>query len=422
MEDLIEDLQWRGMVQDIIPNTSEHFESGNRRIYVGFDPTADSLHVGHLVSIMLLKHFKKRGHRCIALVGGATAMIGDPSGKSQERNLLESITISDNIKGIEKQLEHLLGDVPVFNNKYWFRDITFLDFIRDIGKHITISYMMNKASVKKRLESENGLSFTEFTYQLVQGYDFLHLFQNHGCTAQIGGSDQWGNMTTGTELIKRVDGGDAFGFTCPLVTKADGEKFGKTESGTIWLDAEKTSPYKFFQFWLNVKDDEAEKFIKIFTTLERDAIEEIISQHNENRSKKKLQRILAMEVTSMVHSNFLANQADKSSNILFGSDPITMLETIDEKLFNEVLEGVDKFNIHNGSEYDLPLLDLLTSGTNFKIFKSKRELRDLINANAVLINNNKLTLESNIKDFEKLRENKFLIKRGKKKFFLIELV
>ncbi len=420
---LIEELQWRGMIQDIIPDTDKHFKENKVTAYVGFDPTADSLHVGHLVSIMLLKHLEKHGHKAMALIGGATGMIGDPSGKSKERNLLEKNTIDFNVECLVKQFKHLLSsESQIVNNKSWFQNINFLDFIRDIGKHIPVSYMMNKASVKSRIDSEQGMSFTEFTYQLVQGYDFLHLFEQYECTTQIGGSDQWGNMTTGTELIRKVNGGNAFGFTCPLLTKENGEKFGKTESGAIWLDSNKTSPYKFFQFWLNVKDDDAEKYIKIFTTIEKDAIEEIISQHNENRGKKKLQRLLAMEVTTMVHSRFLANQAEKSSKILFGDNTIDMLDIIGDKLFDEVLEGIDRFEIKKGTQNDVSFLDLFTSGTNFKFFKSKRELRDLLGSNAISINDKKVNLDSNIDDFDILRGNKFLIKRGKKKFFLLELV
>jgi tyrosyl-tRNA synthetase len=418
---LIEELQWRGMIHDMIPETEEHFNTGIRRAYVGFDPTGDSLHVGHLVSVMLLRHLVKHGHKGLALVGGATGMIGDPSGKSKERNLLDNFTISDNVKSIENQLDMLLTDVPIFNNKDWFHDFRFLDFIRDVGKHIPLSYMLNKTSVKKRIESESGISFTEFTYQLVQGYDFLHLHTNHNCTVQIGGSDQWGNMTTGTEMIRRIEGKEGFGFTCPLVTKADGTKFGKTESGAIWLDPKKTSPYKFYQFWLNTRDEDAEKYIKYFTMLSKEEIEDTINVHNQDRGQRFLQKTLANEVTAFVHSISTANLVRNTSNVLFSDSVVEELCRVEDWLFDDIFDGVDRLQIETDKFYDsLNLVDMMTE---LGVFKSKREAREIISAGGFYINNEKvegIDNESYVWDF--IKGKYLLLKRGKKKMFLLELV
>lgn len=416
---LIEELKWRGMLHDIIPETEEHFNTGIRRAYVGFDPTADSLHIGHLVSIMLLKHLKKHGHNGIALIGGATAMIGDPSGKSEERNLLDNTTISDNIKGITTQFENILGDIPIFNNKDWFHNFNFLDFIRDIGKHISIGYMMGKASVKSRIESEAGLSFTEFTYQLVQGYDFLHLFQGHNCTVQIGGADQWGNMTTGTELIRRVEQGKAFGFTCPLITKADGTKFGKTESGSVWLDEKKTSPYHFFQFWMNVSDVDAEKYIKIFTMLSKEEIEDTINIHNQDRGSRFLQKTLAGEVTAMVHGIDTTNHVMEATKILFSDNVIEKLNTIEDWLFEDIFEGVDRIQTSMEELLNTNIVDLLVDN---KVYKSKREAREMIQGGGFYINKEKHTTLENVVGVELIKNKFVLLQKGKKKYILLEIV
>ncbi|MEC8831559.1 MAG: tyrosine--tRNA ligase, partial [Bacteroidota bacterium] len=344
-KNFVQELQWRGMVHDVMPGAEEHLMEEMRAAYVGIDPTADSLHIGHLVGVMMLKHFQLAGHKPYALVGGATGMIGDPSGKSAERNLLDEKTLRHNEDALKEQLSRFLDfesgeeNAAVLVNKYdWMKNFSFLEFIRDVGKHITVNYMMAKDSVKKRLSSDakEGMSFTEFTYQLVQGYDFLYLYQNHNCSLQMGGSDQWGNITTGTELIRRVGGGKGFALTCPLITKADGTKFGKTEGGNIWLDAERTSPYKFYQYWLNTSDEDAEKYIKIFTFLSKDEIENLVAEHKEAPHMRALQKKLAEEVTVMVHSQEDLDNAIKASNILFGKSTSEDLKQLNEKTFMDV--------------------------------------------------------------------------------------
>ncbi len=354
MKNFVEELKWRGMIQDIMPGTEEKLMEGPQAAYVGIDPTADSLHIGHLVSVMILKHFQECGHKPFALVGGATGMIGDPSMKSAERNLLDEAALRHNVECLKAQLARFLdfdSDAPnaaeLVNNYDWMKDYTFINFIRDIGKHITVNYMMAKDSVKKRLsrESSEGMSFTEFSYQLMQGYDFYWLWKNRGCVLQLGGSDQWGNITTGTELIRRMDGGEAFALTCPLIRKkADGTKFGKTEKGNIWLDPEKTSPYEFYQFWLNVSDADAESYIRIFTMLDRETIESLIAEHREDPGQRKLQKVLAKEVTIMCHGEAEYEKAVSASQMLFGNATSEALRALDEKTFLAVFDGVPTFS------------------------------------------------------------------------------
>ncbi|HDZ13270.1 MAG TPA: tyrosine--tRNA ligase, partial [Pricia sp.] len=347
LSNFIQELQWRGMLHDVMPGTEEHLLEEMRSAYMGIDPTADSLHIGHLVGVMLLRHFQLAGHKPYALIGGATGMIGDPSGKSAERNLLDEATLRHNQQALKEQLSRFLdfdndekNAAVLVNNYDWMKNFSFLDFIRDVGKHITVNYMMAKDSVKKRLSSEakEGMSFTEFTYQMVQGYDFLHLYQNHGCSLQMGGSDQWGNITTGTEMIRRIGNGKGYALTCPLITKADGTKFGKTEGGNIWLDAERTSPYRFYQYWLNVSDEDADKYIKIFTFLTKPEIDALISEHHESPHLRILQKRLAEEITVMVHSRDDLDNAIKASNILFGKSTSEDLKKLDEKTFLDVFD------------------------------------------------------------------------------------
>ncbi|NDW17684.1 tyrosine--tRNA ligase [Dysgonomonas sp. 216] len=419
----VEELKWRGMIHDMMPGTEEQLQKELTSAYVGIDPTADSLHIGHLVSVMMLKHFQRAGHRPIALVGGATGMIGDPSGKSLERNLLDEETLRHNQDAIKKQLAKFLdfeSTAPnaalMVNNYDWMKDITFLGFIKDIGKHITVNYMMSKDSVKKRFSGEGeGMSFTEFTYQLVQGYDYLHLFSNFGCKLQMGGSDQWGNITTGTELIRRKVGGEAFGLVCPLITKADGGKFGKTESGNVWLDRRYTSPYKFYQFWLNVSDDDAEKYIKIFTALSKEEIEGLVAEQKAAPHLRPLQKRLAQEVTVMVHSQEDFENAVKASELLFGKS----LPAIDNETFLEVFEGVPQFEVSdNDIELGVKAIDLLTEKT--AVFPSKGEMRKLVQSGGVSINKNRLEDTEEVIDSSYLINNKFiLIQRGKKNYYLI---
>ncbi|MFY9592186.1 MAG: tyrosine--tRNA ligase, partial [Bacteroidales bacterium] len=382
----VEELEWRGMIHDMMPGTKELFEKEFVSAYVGIDPTADSLHIGHLVSVMMLKHLQVAGHRPIALLGGATGMIGDPSGKSQERNLLDEKTLRHNQEAIKKQLAKFLDfDTPaktqavLVNNYDWMSKFSFLEFIRDVGKHITVNYMMAKDSVKKRIsgEEKSGMSFTEFSYQLVQGYDFLHLYKEYNCKLQMGGSDQWGNITTGTELIRRKEQGEAFALTCPLITKADGGKFGKTETGNVWLDQERTSPYAFYQFWLNVADEEAEKYIKIFTLLPKNEINELIKQHKESPHLRILQKKLAEEITVMVHSRKDYEDALEASTILFGNATSDVLKKLDEKTFLSVFDGVPLFNVEKSIiEKGIDIYELLCVNTD--IFPSKSELRRTI--------------------------------------------
>jgi tyrosyl-tRNA synthetase len=424
----IEELEWRGMIHTVMPGTDEQLKKEMTSAYVGIDPTADSLHIGHLVSVMMLKHFQRAGHKPIALVGGATGMIGDPSGKSAERNLLDEAALRHNQDCIKAQLEKFLdftSNAPnaaeLVNNYDWMKDYTFLDFIRDIGKHLTVNYMMAKESVKKRLSSESnvGMSFTEFSYQLLQGFDFLHLYQSKNCKLQMGGSDQWGNITTGTELIRRKTGGEAFALVCPLITKADGGKFGKTESGNVWLDRRYTSPYKFYQFWLNVSDADAEKYIKIFTAIEKEEIETLTVEHSQAPHLRLLQKRLAQEVTILVHSVEDFQAAVDASNILFGNATSDALKKLDEDTLLAVFEGVPQFTISKAVlESGVKAIDLLTDGA--AVFPSKGEMRKLVQSGGVAINKEKLENQDEILTSAKLLNNKYiLVQKGKKNYFLL---
>ena len=425
---LVEELRWRGMIHEIMPGTEEQLQKELTSGYVGIDPTADSLHIGHLVGVMILKHFQRAGHRPIALIGGATGMIGDPSMKSAERNLLDEGTLRHNQESLKKQLAKFLdfeSDKPnaalLVNNYDWMKDFSFLNFIRDIGKHITVNYMMSKDSVKKRLngESSEGMSFTEFSYQLMQGYDFLHLYQTLGCRIQMGGSDQWGNITTGTELIRRKAGGEAFALVCPLITKADGTKFGKTESGNVWLDRRYTSPYKFYQFWLNVSDEDAEKYIKIFTALDKEEIEGLVVEQKAAPHLRALQKRLAKEITIMVHSEEDYNQAVEASNILFGNATADALKKLDEETFLQVFEGVPTFDISKDELAEgIKAVDLLTEKA--AVFPSKGEMRKTVQAGGVMINKEKLENFDNAIDASSLIAGKYIIaQKGKKNYFLL---
>jgi tyrosyl-tRNA synthetase len=424
----VKELKWRGMIHDIMPGTEELLKKEKTSGYIGFDPTADSLHIGHMVQVMLLVHFQRSGHTPIALVGGATGMIGDPSGKSEERNLLDEPSLRKNQEAIKKQLSKFLdfqsdteNRAVMVNNYDWMKDYSFLDFIRDIGKHITVNYMMSKDSVKKRIgsESKEGMSFTEFSYQLVQGTDFLHLFNKFNCKLQMGGSDQWGNIVTGTELIRRKAGGEAFALTCPLITKSDGSKFGKTESGNVWLDPEKTSPYHFYQFWLNVSDEDAAKYIKIFTILPQEEIEKIISEHDKAPHERILQKRLAEEVTVMVHSRSEYEGAVEASQILFGKGTTESLKKMSENTFLSVFEGVPVFDIK--MEFLLKgvtVADLCTEHSH--VFASKGELRRLVQGGGFSINKEKIANPEKILTSESLLNKKYLLlQKGKKNYFLI---
>ena len=424
----VEELKWRGMIHDIMPGTEEHLQKGMTSAYIGFDPTADSLHIGHLVGIMILKHFQRAGHRPIALVGGATGMIGDPSMKSQERNLLDENTLRHNQEAIKMQLSKFLdfeNDIPnkavLVNNYDWTKDYSFLNFIRDIGKYITVNYMMSKDSVKKRLSSESneGMSFTEFSYQLLQGYDFLFLYENYGCCLQMGGSDQWGNITTGTELIRKKANGDAFALTCPLITKADGGKFGKTEKGNIWLDKRYTSPYNFYQFWLNVRDDDAEKFIKIFTALDREEIELLVEEQKATPHLRPLQKRLAKEVTLMVHSQEEYDEAVEASQILFGDSTSEILKKLDEATLLDVFSGVAQYEISKKElAAGIKAVELLTDKA--AVFPSKGEMRKMVQNGGVGINKEKLMhADANIDLSYLLGEKYILVKKGRKYYFLL---
>ncbi|MGD0582954.1 MAG: tyrosine--tRNA ligase [Bacteroidales bacterium] len=427
----VEELKWRGMIHDIMPGTEEMLKREKTTGYIGFDPTADSLHIGHMVQVMLLVHFQRAGHTPVALVGGATGMIGDPSGKAEERSLLDEETLRKNQDGIKRQLSRFLdfnSDAPnraiMVNNYDWMKDYSFLDFIRDIGKHVTVNYMMAKDSVKKRLGSEarEGMSFTEFSYQLVQGTDFLFLYNNYNCRLQMGGSDQWGNIVTGTELIRRKSGGEAFALTCPLITKSDGSKFGKTESGNVWLDPEKTSPYKFYQFWLNVSDEDAEKYIKIFTILDQKAIEVIISDHRLNPQERILQKKLAEEVTVMVHSREEYNSAVEASQILFGKGTTDSLQKMNENTFLSVFEGVPMFDVNKKLiSGGVSLSDLCAVHT--QIFPSKGEMRRVVQGGGLSINREKVENPDMKIGTDTLLNGKYiLIQKGKKNYFLIRAV
>lgn len=426
----IEEIKWRGMLQDIMPGTDEQLNIEMTSAYIGFDPTSDSLHIGSLAPIMLLKHFQLAGHKPFVLVGGATGMIGDPSGKSEERNLLDEESLHKNQEGIKKQLSKFLNfdsgaanDAVMVNNYDWMKDFSFLAFIRDIGKHITVNYMMAKDSVKKRFGDTNneaeGMSFTEFTYQLVQGYDFLHLYQNNNCKLQMGGSDQWGNITTGTELIRRIANGKAFALTTPLIKKADGTKFGKTEQGNVWLDSDKTSPYAFYQFWLNTSDADAEAYIKVFTLLDKQSIGNVIEQHKQNASQRLLQKTLAREITTMVHSADDYEIALKASEILFGKATFETMSSIDEKTFLSVFDGVPTFRISaDALKAGINILDLLTTETN--VFASKGELRRLMKENGLSINKQKeQNQERFVSEGDFIRRKYLMIGKGKTNLYLI---
>ncbi len=427
----VDELKWRGMIHDIMPGTEELLSKEKTSGYIGFDPTADSLHIGHMVQVMLLVHFQRAGHTPIALVGGATGMIGDPSGKSEERNLLDEVTLRKNQDAIKKQLSHFLdfqsdrsNRALMVNNYDWMKEYSFLQFIREIGKHITVNYMMSKDSVKKRIgsESKEGMSFTEFSYQLVQGTDFLHLFNSHGCKLQMGGSDQWGNIVTGTELIRRKAGGEAYALTCPLITKADGSKFGKTESGNVWLDPEKTTPYQFYQFWLNVSDEDAARYIRIFTILGKEEIDNIINEHNKAPHERLLQRRLAEEVTVMVHSREDYEGAVEASQILFGKGTTESLKKMNESTFLSVFEGVPVFDVGRSTiESGVTIADLCAGHT--QVFPSKGELRRLVQGGGLSINKAKVENPDEKIGSESLLNDKYLlVQKGKKNYFLIKII
>ena len=424
----IEELTWRGMIHQMMPGTDEQLKKEMTTAYLGIDPTADSLHIGHLVGVMILKHFQRSGHKPIALVGGATGMIGDPSMKSQERKLLDEETLRHNQECIKRQLAKFLdfdSDAPnaaeLVNNYDWMKNFSFLDFIRDVGKHITVNYMMAKDSVKKRLsgDSQQGMSFTEFSYQLVQGYDFLNLYREKNCRLQLGGSDQWGNITTGTELIRRTDGGEAFALTCPLITKADGKKFGKTESGNVWLDPKRTSPYKFYQFWLNVSDEDAEKYIKIFTMLTKEEVAALVAEQAENPGLRPIQKRLAKEITIMVHSEADYEAAVEASQILFSNKAQEILHKIDEDTLLSVFEGVPQFEVEKSViEAGVPLVNLLTD--NAAVFASKGEMRKLTQGGGVLVNKEKVSDPNMTIDASHLLNGKYILaQRGKKNYYLV---
>ncbi|WP_251620887.1 tyrosine--tRNA ligase [Odoribacter lunatus] len=423
----VEELKWRGMIHDIMPGTEEQLAKGQTTAYVGIDPTADSLHVGHLVSVMMMKHFQLAGHKPIFIIGGATGMIGDPSGKSQERNLLDEETIHKNMEAIKKQLSRFIdfnssasNAAVMLNNYDWMKEFSFLGFIRDIGKHITVNYMMAKDSVKKRLgaEAAQGMSFTEFTYQLVQGYDFLHLRKNHDCMLQMGGSDQWGNITTGVELIRRKEGLDAYALTWPLMTKSDGKKFGKTESGNIWLDPQRTSPYKFYQFWLNTSDEDAARYIKIFTILPPAEINALIAEHAEAPHLRKLQKTLAKEITCLIHGQEAFDSALEASQILFGNATSDTLRKIDEATFLAVFEGVPQFEISKTDlEAGIQIVDFLATQT--AVMPSKGEARRALKANSISINKEKVGEDTVVRTSDLIDGKYILAQSGKKNYFLV---
>jgi len=426
----VEELEWRGMLHDIMPETENHLNQGPTSAYIGFDPTADSLHIGSLVQILILMHFQRTGHQPIALVGGATGMIGDPSGKSDERNLLDSVALEKNIAGIKAQLERFLdfsstaaNPALLVNNFDWMKDYSLIDFSRDIGKHITVNYMMAKDSVKKRLGSESqvGMSFTEFTYQLLQGYDFLHLYKNYNCTLQMGGSDQWGNITTGTELVRRKAGGKAYAITCPLITKADGTKFGKTEGGNIWLDKNRTSPYKFYQYWLNASDVDAENYIKIFTFLTRDEIEALIAEHKETPHLRLLQKRIAEEVTVLVHSKEDLENAQRASQILFGKSTSEDLMQLDNATFLDVFDGVPQAQMEKSSlEEGVDVIAALAG--EGKLLKSNGEARRALKENSISVNKIKVNDQKKIVSADLINDRYILLQRGKKSYFVLEFV
>ncbi len=424
----VEELKWRGMIHQMMPGTEEQLQKEMTAAYVGIDPTADSLHIGHLVSVMMLRHFQRAGHKPIALIGGATGMIGDPSMKSQERNLLDEATLRHNQNAIKAQLSRFLdfesdaaNAAELVNNYDWMKEFSFLDFIRNVGKTITVNYMMAKDSVKKRIsgDSGSGLSFTEFTYQLLQGYDFVHLNEHKNCKLQMGGSDQWGNITTGTEMIRKMNGGEAFALTCPLITKADGGKFGKTESGNIWLDRRYTTPYKFYQFWLNVSDEDAAKYIKIFTALSKEEIEALVEEQTAAPHLRPLQKRLAKEITVMVHSEEDYNMAVEASGILFGNATADALKKLDEETLLSVFEGIPQFEIEKSMlEAGVKAIELFTD--HAAIFPSKGEMRKLVQGGGISLNKEKLQNFEEVINSSMLLNNKYLlVQKGKKNYFLV---
>lgn len=430
LKNFVEELRWRGMIHDVMPDTEAHLMEQMRSAYIGFDPTADSLHIGNLVPIMLLAFYQRSGHKPIALVGGATGMIGDPSGKSNERNLLDEETLQHNQQCVHKQLAQFLdfsaeieNKAIILNNYNWMKEFSFLDFIRDVGKHITVNYMMAKDSVKSRLTGEgaDGMSFTEFTYQMVQGYDFLHLYKNHKCTLQMGGSDQWGNITTGTELIRRIDGGKGYALTCPLITKTDGSKFGKSEGGNIWLDPKRTSPYKFYQYWLNTADEDAKKYIKIFTFLDQETITNLIKDHNKEPHARLLQKRLAQEITITVHNEDALINAIKASNMLFGKSTSEDLVHLDTPTFLDVFQGVPQAEISRSEiEKGIDIIGVLAEKTGF--LKSNSEARRAIKENSVSVNKSKVSEGYCVDSSDLINEQFVLIQRGKKNYFILKIV
>jgi len=429
MNNFTDELQWRGMLQDMTPDLEQHLKEGVRAAYLGFDPTADSLHIGHLVGVMTLLHFQRAGHKPFALVGGATGMIGDPSFKSAERNLLDRETLDHNVNCLKEQLSKFLNfeegvsnKAELVNNHDWMAEFSFLEFIRDVGKHITVNYMMAKDSVKRRLEEGSGLSFTEFTYQLIQGYDFFHLWKNEKVSIQLGGSDQWGNIVTGTELIRKMEGGHAFALTVPLITKADGSKFGKTESGSVWLDPEKTSPYGFYQFWLNVSDEDARKYIRIFTLLNQETIEQLEKEHLEAPHMRILQKEIAKEVTTMIHGEKEYEMAVKASTILFGKSSTEDLAALDERTFLQVFDGVPKVNISKVEfEETANVVELLSEKSQGTIFPSKGEARKMIQGGGVSINKEKVSDPMGTLTYPLLQEKYLLVQKGKKQYYIISV-
>ncbi len=430
LKNFVEELSWRGMIHDVMPETEEHLMEQMRSAYIGFDPTADSLHIGNLVPIMMLAFFQRTGHKPVALVGGATGMIGDPSGKSSERNLLDEATLRHNQECVREQLSQFLdfssgkeNEAVMVNNYDWMKEISFLDFIRDVGKHITVNYMMAKDSVKNRIKGEEteGMSFTEFTYQLVQGYDFLHLFRNYNCTLQMGGSDQWGNITTGTELIRRIGGGKGYALTCPLITKSDGSKFGKSEGGNVWLDANRTSPYKFYQYWLNTSDEDAEKYIKIFTFLDKQTIEALVEEHRAAPHMRLLQKRLAEEVTTTVHGEVEYGNAVKASEILFGRSTSEDLKSLNASTFLDVFDGVTQAEVTAADISEgLDIVSALAEQTGF--LKSNGEARRALKENSISVNKEKVKDDYTLTSEDLINDQFILLQRGKKNYFIIKVV
>lgn len=430
MNSFVEELRWRGLIHDMIPETENYLKEHITTGYIGFDPTADSLHIGSLVQILVLMHFQRSGHKPIALVGGATGMVGDPSGKSQERNLLDEATLNKNVAGVKAQLARFLdfnaqqpNAAVLVNNYDWMKSFTLIDFVRDIGKHITVNYMMAKDSVKKRLgdDAKEGMSFTEFTYQLFQGYDFLYLYEHHQCVLQMGGSDQWGNITTGTELVRRKAQGKAFALTVPLITKADGSKFGKTEGGNVWLDAQRTSPYKFYQYWLNTSDEDAEKYIKIFTFLDQPTVEQLVKEHREAAHLRILQRRIGEEVTTLVHGKEAWEKAVKASEILFGKSTAEDLISLDEQTFLDVFEGVPQAEISRTDiENGIDIVMAFNEKSGF--LKSNGEVRRALSENSIAVNKNKVNEGFTITPNDFIAAKYVLLQRGKKQYFILKVV